>query len=171
MGFSSSYSLLLPLENIYWTVVWKRQSMQQCCLWLRWQGLGCCQTGNSPNWGQLKYYLSWPWFWITSCNGKSIPHTRHCSVVNMYFYCRLFSTAFQLPFATHPIQLCRQVSASYLNSDIQMSCLRKSATTICAHGLWITLNLKDWRARYHWLIQVLAFFMRWSEFSRDPNRG
>ncbi len=39
---------------------------------------------------------------------------------------------------------------------------RKSATTICVPGLWITLNLKGCNARYQRVIRALVSFMRWS---------
>lgn len=35
-----------------------------------------------------------------------------------------------------------------------------------APGLWTTLNLKGYKARYHWVIQALAYFMQWSHCSR-----
>ncbi len=41
---------------------------------------------------------------------------------------------------------------------------RKSATAICAPGLWTTLNLKGCKARYQRVIRALVSFMRWSHW-------
>ncbi len=41
---------------------------------------------------------------------------------------------------------------------------RKSATVICAPGLWTTLNLKGCKARYQQVILALVSFIRWSHW-------
>lgn len=66
--------------------------------------------------------------------------------------------------STLPLQLSRK---SYIppHTDIGQGAICPSLplpTTVCSPDLWTPLNLKGWRARYHWVIQALASFMPWS---------